>query len=796
MAKHPSIRSRKHAPGVHPLLGTSLVALSALATASAAHAQATATQEEGKTLEAVAVKASRVTQQSFKADESASNKITQPLLDTPKTIQVVKKEMLKEQGAATLMDALRNTPGITMQLGEGGNTSAGDAFQMRGFSTQQSTFVDGVRDLGAVSRDIFNLDQVEVVKGPSGADVGRGAASGYINLISKLPTMEDASEASLTLGSADKKRATVDLNRVVGEGTAFRLNAMVQDSGVAGRDFVKDRGHAIAPALSFGLGTPTRIHLYSLHQRQNNLPDGGVTTIGLKGFYRAAAAASNNTPATSEAQAAAIRSVGAVDSSNFYGSRNDREDVNADMFTAKIEHDLGAGTTVRNITRYGKSQVNRVLTSVNALNGSNVANLSDPSTWTVGRSRQRIDQLNEILVNQLSINSDRTLAGMKHSLVGGLELINERQKNLGFTSDAALIRGVNYAAITNPAANLYNPNASDVLGIPYATGIETDGRTTTIGVYALDTVDVSPALKLNGGLRLDHFNTSTKAGTLINTNALVTANPGYALGGIAPVSLSASDNLFSWNLGAVYKPAVNGSVYAAVANSLTPPGGSNFVLSASATSQDNSSLDPQETRTIEVGTKWDLLNDQLNVSAAIYRTENDKQTSVDSFSGLTQQFGKTRVDGIELAAVGQITNFWQLSAGIALMDAKQLDQFSSNNNVISESTGVRWSPKFTSSVWTSYTVGELTIGGGLRYVSDQKRVVTSNTNLATQNMPKIESYSLVDLMAAYKVTKNVNLQLNVYNLFDKEYISKLNNNGSRYTPGAPRTVSLTASVKF
>lgn len=789
MAKQPSIRSRKHTQGMHPFLGTSLVALGALTAASNAGAQAGAAQE-GKALEEVSVKASRLT--SFKADESASNKITQPLLDTPKAIQVVKKEMLKEQGAASLMDALRNTPGITMQLGEGGNTSAGDAFQMRGFSTQQSTFVDGVRDLGAVSRDIFNLEQVEVVKGPSGADVGRGAASGYINLISKLPALEDASEASLTIGSADKKRATVDLNRVVGEGAAFRLNAMIQDSGVPGRDFVSERGHAIAPALSLGLGTPTRIHLYSLHQRQNNLPDGGVPTIGLKGFYRGAASATTTTPATSAIQAAAIRAAGAVDSSNFYGSRDDREDVNADMFTAKVEHELGAGTTVRNITRYGKSQVNRVLTSVSALNGSNVANLSDPSTWTVGRSRQRIDQLNEILVNQLSINSDRTLAGMKHSFVGGLELIHERQKTKGFTSDAALIRGVNYAAIANPPANLYNPNASDALGIPYATGVETDGSTTTIGAYALDTVDISPALKLNGGLRLDHFSTSTKSGTLINTSALVTANPGYALGGIAPSSLTASDNLFSWNLGVVYKPTANGSVYAAIANSLTPPGGNNFALSTSATSQDNGSLDPQEARTIEVGTKWDLLDAKLNVSAALYRTENDKQTSVDAFTGQTLQFGKTRVDGLEFAAVGQITNFWQVSAGLAFMDAKQIKQFSST----SESNGVRWSPDMTASIWTSYTAGDLTIGGGVRHMSDQKRVIVKGANLSTESMPKIPSYSLVDLMAAYKVTKNVNLQLNVYNLFDKEYIAKLNNNGSRYTPGAPRTVNLTASVKF
>jgi catecholate siderophore receptor len=138
----------------------------------------------------------------YKAVRVSSPKATQPLVETPKTVQVIKKEILQEQGARSLMEALRNTPGITMQLGENGNTSAGDTFQMRGFSTQTSTFVDGIRDMGAVTRDVFNLEQVEVVKGPAGSDIGRGAAAGYINLVSKLPSLEDAGSVSLNVNTA------------------------------------------------------------------------------------------------------------------------------------------------------------------------------------------------------------------------------------------------------------------------------------------------------------------------------------------------------------------------------------------------------------------------------------------------------------------------------------------------------------------------------------------------------------------------------------------------------------------
>lgn len=796
MSKKASIRSRAHTQRLPSSFGTSLLALGAAVAPLAAHAQAAGDSGEVKE---VSVKASRINP--YKADESASNKITQPLIDTPKTIQVIKKEVFKEQGAASLMDALRNTPGITMQLGENGNTSAGDAFQMRGFSTQTSTFVDGVRDLGAITRDVFNLEQVEVVKGPAGSDIGRGAASGYINLITKLPTRDDANEVNFTLGTADKKRATADISRSFGESGAFRINVMTQDSGVDGRDWVRNKGSALAPSLAFGLGTPTRVYLYSQHIRQHNRPDGGIPTIGMSGFFRTVTATGSS--ATNATQAAAITAAGRVDRNNYYGSVNDYENVNADMFTAKVEHDLGQKTTLRNLTRYGKTHMDRVLTGISAtINGSNVSNLSDPSTWTVGRSRQRTDQTNEILVNQTSLNSEFMLGGVQHNMAAGAEFMYERQMTKGTGTDAQTIRGVSYAAIANPNANLYAPNPYDVLGVPYLTGVDTDGKTLTAAIYALDTVTINPQWKINGGVRFERYSASTNSGIIVtnsgnNPNFPIYGPQGYSVGSVVPVDLNDSRNLTSWNLGVVYKPAENGSVYAAMANSLTPPGSANFSLSATATNQASPTMDPQETKSIEVGTKWDLLNKRLNLTAALYRTENDKQTSQDPSTGTTFQFGKTRVQGFELGAVGQLTNFWQLSAGLATMKTRQLDQYSvSATTGVSNSNAVRWSPEFTASVWTSYTLDQWTFGTGARHVSEQKRVVTAGTNLATENMPNIKGYTVFDAMVSYKVSKNVNLQLNVYNLFDKEYVGSLNNSGGRMVLGAPRTVALTASLKF
>lgn len=674
-------------------------------------------------------------------------------------MQVLKKEVLQEQGAATLMEALRNTPGITMQLGENGNTSAGDSFQMRGFSTQTATFVDGIRDLGAVTRDVFNLEQVEIVKGPAGADIGRGSQSGYINLISKLPAAADINTASVALGTDNYKRLTADFNQQIGDGVAVRVNVMGQDSDVAGRDYVKNQSYAVAPAIAFGLNSPTRFYLYSQHIRQDNVPDGGLPTIGMAGFFNANAA---------------IRAGAKVDRDNFYGSKRDYEKVDADMVTAKVEHDFGGGTVLRNVTRYGRTEMDRVLTGINAITAVNPAN---PATWTVARSRQRVDQVNEIVANQTTLNTEFATGAIRHELVTGLELMSEKQDTTNFS-----VAGL--GAIT--PANLYNPNARDALQTPYDAGGYTSGETKTAAAYIFDTLKFTDSFQFSGGLRYEHYKTETDA-------VSVTQNAGTgAVTAVTPFADDVSDNLLSWKIGALYKPAANGSIYAAYARSLTPPGSANFALSGTLTNQQNSAMDPQETINVEVGTKWELLDQRLNVSAAIYRTENDKQTSFDAISNTTSQFGKTRVEGIELGLVGQITNFWQITAGIAKMRTKQIDQVATNGTI---SDGVRWSPDLTATLWTSYTLGDVTLGGGARYVSDQKRDIAV-TSATTPNMPKIPSYWVADLMAAYKVDKNLNLRLNVYNLFDEDYIASLNNSGARMTLGAPRTAVLSANLQF
>lgn len=714
-------------------------------------------------LKEVAVEASP---DGYRAERASSPKLTQPLVDTPQTISVIRQELLQEQGATSLNEALRNTPGITLLLGEGGNSNTKDHVVMRGFDTQGSIFIDGVRDLGSFTRDTFFVDQIEISKGPAGADNGRGEPSGYINMSSKLPRAENFMAGTLGLGTAHAKRATADLNRKLSDTSAFRINLMKQDSGVAGRDQVENDRWGVMPSLAFGLGTSTRVVFDLLHMKQNNRPDGGVSTVGLTGYYNAAFDGTTTPPGVN-AGVVPRR----VDSSNYYGSLADFERVRADMFTARIEHDLAPGTTLRNTTRYGRGEQFLALTSVNAATVTN----ADPANWTVARARHFKFQRNEILTNQTNVTSQFSTGGLKHSLSAGLEIIHEKQ----FSPTYA-----NAVAGTIPAANLYAPNTADAFPLldPQATGASSNGNTTTVALYAFDTLKINDSLQLNGGVRWEKYRTEFTS---------LTAPAGDPATQTATL-LRKSDTLMTWKLGALYKPTENGSVYAAYSTSQLPPGGANFTLNATASNINNPNLDPSKGTNVEIGTKWDLLNRRLMVSAALFRSEKTNDLAqTDPTTGDVIQYGKKRVRGVELSAVGQITPAWAISAGLASMKTE-----------VAAGTGTQtgatlnWSPKLTFTAWTTYRLPfGLSIGAGARYVDSVVRSV-NNAPAATTNMFSVPDYWVFDAMASYPVNRNLSLQLNIYNLADKHYVAALNNNGNRYIPGVGRSAMLSANLKF
>jgi catecholate siderophore receptor len=617
-----------------------------------------------------------------------------------------------------------------------------------------------------------------VVKGPSGSDNGRGAPSGYINQSTRQPMLQDAIATTLAAGTDSRLRFEGDLNQALGawDGAAVRLNLMYDQGDVPGRDVADNRRWGIAPSLALGLGSSTRAYFNYLFVKQVNTPDGGLPTLGLEGF---------TSPSTDPGVAAAMNAALPVDTGNFYGSRDDFEHVRANMFTARIEHDLAPGTVLRNTARYGRYTLRNTVTGiVNYDNlGGGVDPVTDASEWTISRSRQRRNEVNELLTNQINLTSTFVTGPVSHSLSTGAEFIHER----------LLSRGSAAVGMADPA-NIYNPDTSDSFQARVDTGASNDGKTLTGAIYVFDTLQFSARWSLNAGVRFDRYRTEYAS---VPAPAVPPATPA------ASTYLEDAGTLFTGKLGLVFKPRANGSIYAAVATSEQPPGGANFALNAGnpnattgAVNINSPNLDPQEATNLEAGTKWDLFDNRLVVTAAAFDTRNKNDLATqDTVTGEITQYGETRVRGFELGASGMITPAWQLTAGLSSLDSKVLEGTTTGNSP-TQGAQLRYTPDLTFTSWTTYRFAfGLTVGGGARYVDSQFR--NSGAAQGAQTYLAVNpSYWLVDAMASYDVNESVSLQLNVQNLTDEFYLASVNNGGRRYILGTPRTVLLSGRVEF
>jgi len=765
------IKSRKHAaPAVRTVGAAVLLSLAHGAVAGDVVAPPQqAKVNDAQALPGMQVEADRSSD--YRVEKVSSPKFTQSLLDTTQSIQVINKELIQQQGATTLTEALRNSPGVgTFYVGENGQTNTGDAIYMRGFDTSGSIFVDGARDLGTVSRDMFNIEQVEVTKGPDGTEYGRTAPTGAINLVTKQPVLGNGISGTVQVGSGQRHRATADLNRQMGETGAFRLNVLGQESGVYGRDQIENNRWGIAPSLAFGLGTPTRVYLDYLHVKQNNVPDGGIPTIGLPGY-------------SSPDGRAFLNDAPKVDQDNYYGTTQDKDHVTQDLFTVIVEHDFDENVALHNLSRIGRTTQDYLLTS---FMGS-TANLltpkpADPSTWTIARSSPTFKhQSNRIATNQTNLTATIESGAVTQDISAGIELTQEKARTIGIAP---------LAGSTWPAANLYKPY-SHVGDLRYGeTGAHSDGKTNTAAAYFFDTLKFGDSWQVNGGVRIDHYKTDFSSLVVCGARGGPVCGPLRA-GSIVPgVDAKKSDNLFNYKVGVLYKPAANGSVYVNFAQSQQPPGGNTLTLSSSANSADNPNFDAQKARTAEVGTKWDLMESKLLVTAAVYRTTVTNELVQDPTDLLYYQIGKKRVQGVELTAIGKITENWAITAGFSTQDAT----VEKGAGVTANGSGdLAYTPKRSFTAWTTYHLPfNLTVGGGARYQGGLQR----GTDGAVGTPAYTQSYWVFDAIASYPVNRHFDIQLNVYNLFDKEYVAAINKSGYRYTPATPRSAMLQANIRF
>ncbi len=785
-----SIKSRKYAPlSRHAPLARSAVAFAvglALGLPAAANA-ADADDQQAKTLGKIEV-------QDTVEDYAASPKFTQSLQDTPQTIQIISKELFTQQGATTLTEALRNSPGVgTFYAGENGSTNTGDAVYMRGFDTSNSIFADGIRDLGSISRDLFNTESVEVEKGPAGTDNGRSAPTGAINTVTKQAFLQDALSGTVSGGFDGQKRGTADWNQTLGlAGGALRVNAMWQDSDVPGRDHVNNKRWGLAPSVGFGLDGVTRLYVNLLYVDQNNVPDGFVPTISLPRWV----------PPTGLSQLVDHR----VDPENFYGTRDDHDDVTATMATARLEHDFSGSLKLTNTARWGKNKQDYLLTSFmgTGLTGTGTqgnikwTDVNDLSTYTLARSNNFKDQWNKILTDQLNLRYDFATGSVQHNLVTGIELTREEQQTFGVTATGS-----------RPAANLYDPDWNDSGTLSWArNGAGTNGQTDTTSAFAFDTLKFGEQFLVTGGLRADHYKTTYNSSSVCSTAAACGTQPTGSI--IDAPALRTKDTLLNWKLGAVYKPVEVLSLYANYALSQQPPGGANFTLAAATVTcpannqpactgqpagaivpnanANNPNLDPQEADTIELGAKWGLFDNRLALNLALFQTKVTNEINTTDLSDL--QSGSKKVKGAELSAFGNITDNWLVSAGYSHQDSK----VTNGPNVAADGTSsLAYTPGDSVTTWTSYRLPiGLTLGGGLRFIDGLHK----GTDCATCSPNTTGGYGVFDAVASWQASSQLSLRVNAYNITDKQYVAAINKSGYRYTPGTPRTFLLSADYRF
>lgn len=724
-------------------------------------AETTEAKNQALSLDATNIDGEQDAPESYQVEKAQSQKYTAPLANTPRSITVVPQQVLKDTGSMSVQDALRTVPGITMGAGEGGNPQ-GDRPFIRGFDSQSDTYLDGVRDTGAQTREIFAVESIEVSKGPNSAMGGRGSAGGSINLVTKKAHLGNSFDGGFTWGSDQTQRYTIDGNYQFTDTAAGRLNLMSHEANMAGRDEVNFDRWGIAPSLAFGLGTPTRVNLDFYHMESNDLPDSGVPYGYSVGTTHTAASPDKPTDGG--------------DSSNFYGLTNrDFRKTRSDIATFAIEHDINDSLTIKNTMRHGNSMQDYILTQPDDSQG----NVRNGTVWR--RVNSRVG--NTITdTNQTDLFGDFQLAGFKNSFSTGIELSREESDRSSYTVNTdttpltpitpsvASSTNCSIATIGVPSAynctSLANPNPNDPwsgsIARNYA-GTETTGDTRAL--YVFDSIELDPQWILNLGLRYDNFQTDSKTKSAEGATTFKTSD---------------TSEFVSYQAGLVWKPASNGSIYVSYATSATPPNamlgegtdGNPLPTSVGTATSIVSDLEPEETTNYEVGTKWDLLNERLSLTAAVFRTEKEN-TRVLVSSYTYENAGKTRVDGFELGASGKLTDKWQVFAGYSYLDSELLDPGAVGNrtgvltSTVNPAKGNQMpnTPKNSFSLWTTYElVPKLTIGGGAFFVDD----VFGDNN----NSVYVPSYWRYDAMAAYKLTKNVDLQLNVQNLTDETYYDK------------------------
>ena len=665
----------------------------------------------------------------YAAPRSTTATKTDSLLrDTPQSISIVTKKQIQDQAAQSIQEATRYIPGVSFAQGEGNRETP----ILRGISSTGDFFIDGIRDDVQYYRDLYNIESVEVFKGPNAMIFGRGATGGLINRTTKQPDWTPSMGGSITLGSNGNRRLTADINQPINDQLALRLNAMHENSD-SFRDGVSIKRTGINPTLTWRADAKTLVTLGYEYFKDDRIADRGISSF----------------------RGAPLE----VDSSTFFGNAaGSPTGTTLDAFNALIEHEFENGVLLRNRTRIAdqdKFYQNVFPGAVNAT-GANVA----ISAYSNATSRKSA-------FNQTDLNYTLNAGSVKHKLLFGVEVGQQDTNNFRNT-------GYFPGNVTSVTVPVSNPMTQlPVAFRQSATDADNAGKAKVAALYFQDQIELSPKFQIIGGLRYDKFKVDFKN----NRNAQ---------------TFDTSDGLVSPRIGVVYKPLEAVSLYANYSVAYQPRAGDQL----SSLTLTTTALKPEKFKNFEIGAKWDIKPNLAATAALyrLDRSNVIVLDPTDATNTRTMLSDGQRSQGFELGLTGRVNAAWSIAGGYTYSDAKFIADTSATQRAgaavgqAPKHTLALWNRYDFTPAWGA---GLGMIHRTKMFAANELIATPANP---TPNVT-LPGYTRVDAALFYNVSKSVQVQLNVENILNKKYFSNANSN-TNITPGAPRGFRVAMNAKF
>jgi catecholate siderophore receptor len=669
----------------------------------------------------------------YDAPVAASLKSDTLLRDQPISVSVITRQSIEDLSMQNIGDAMAYVPGVSMAQGEGNRETP----VIRGSSSTGDFFLDGMRDDVQYYRDLYNIEQVEVLRGPNGMLFGRGGVGGLINRVSKMADWEPVRGVTLQGGSHSNKRVAVDIGQGLTDALALRTSAVYEDSD-SYRDDVTLERYGVSPSLTY------------------RTPDGATTVgLGLEYFHDERIADRGVSSYLGEPLD--------VDPETFMGDP-DRSptDTTVKMANAVIEHRFSDSVVLRNRTRfadYDKFYQNVFPGAVN----TTAVGTSEPGTL-VAVSGYNNDTQRQNFFNQTDLMFTAETGAVEHKLLTGIELgrqDTENFRNTGFFDSVAPGTTSVFVRVSDPRTELpmnWRQAASDA---------DNDSTADIAAVYVQDEIVLSKQWQLIAGLRYDSFSVD-----LDNHRN--------------DTSVASDDDLLSPRIALVHKPIDPLSVYASFSITNQPRAGDQL----SSLTPVNSSLDPEEFTNYEIGAKWDV-KPYLSLTAAVFRLERANVAIPDPNDPVNRSIlvNGQQNQGVELGIAGSVTDRWNVMAAYAYQDAEIT---SDQSATVLDGARLAAVPEHTFSLWNRYDFTP-TWGVGVGVIR-RDEIFAQVENVATPASDVIvPDYTRVDAAVFLTLSDSLRAQLNVENLMDEDYYEFAHNN-TNITPGAPREFRLTLTA--